>query len=261
MQVWSGPNAPRRSTFAGSAPLRVNSDNLKSGTKKRKGAVALSPDLYSQLLDAWGYVDDVFERVLKKYRRRESQHQHLSWDAYFAVPEIARTLTPQQAVRAHVSNNIVELRNFELDGFFFSPYTELFKADNSCIIGEYISSEDGEKAYAYGRIRFVFKHTLYSTEVEQIVDGNLTKKLEVKEAVFVDCDWYEVVEDAPEHVPTGLKRIRRNFHFDSARLLFATHVVAIHVAFWPEDPFADECDTYLVIHQRDRDPKNFVHVQ
>lgn len=168
-------------------------------------------------------------------------------------------MSPEQRLRSRPTNKIAEVRNFELDGFFFAPYTTRFKTDNSCVVCEYVESETQQKTLCYGRIRFVFRHVLFTKTTEVMKDGVRSTKVEEKAGVFADCDWYLQDQDNPVDELTGLKRIRRNPLFDSARLILVTHLLPVHLAFWPENPWDDDCDTYLVIHQRDRDPANFVH--
>ena len=200
-------------------------------------------------MDVWSVEDDVFERVLIKFRRRDSEYKELEIADYFSSGA-ERLLTVQQKLRAKPRNKVIELRNIELDGFYFAPYTEQFKTDNSCVMCEYNEEDEEEekKTICYGRIRAVFKHTLYTNEEGEPVSN-----------VFLDCDWYSVDEDCPQHELTGLTRIRRNLNFDKARISLATHILPVHLTFWPEDPFDKDCETYLVIHQRDRDPAYFVH--
>jgi hypothetical protein len=232
---------------------------VKVGAPKRKGMNALSPALYDQLLHFWSVQDDVFCRLLHKYLGRASNHQNLSFVDFFALPDVRRRLSQKQRLVSRPHNKISELRSFELDGFFFASYTEELKTDNSCVMCEFVEDQSGQRSVAYGRIRFIFKHTLYTKEVVTVRGNKRSKTVVENFAIILDCDWYSVVEDTPVDALTKLTRIQRNFNFESCRLALASHVLPIHVAFWPEDPFSDDCDVFIVIHQRDRDPEQFVH--
>lgn len=233
-----------RSTFAGARPLPVLGGTLTEGDICYRGAFTLDDELFDQLLRQWAIEDRGFETLYRTFRDQSGEDEPSSnfYEFWRTNPSALSRLTARQKSFSRCGNRAVTLQSFTFDGVTFKPFDPQVKYDNSYVAVRYQDVDDGP-SLCYGRIKKIFKHRLTGQRCNEEVSD-----------VFIECEWFSKVgvQDL-----TGLTRVTPNPNFDSARLAFAKHVLPASLSLREVDPFADHCNEFVVIVQRDRELERY----
>lgn len=182
-----------------------------AGSRDRKMRKTLVPATQKVVLDPQ-----------KRCRDCKKKPKKLVDDGYAGVFD-------QLLIRAHiseseserVSNKVYEYRQILLDGQEIRPVRYHLKDaafDNSYFLSEY-KDGGGRKLLGYGRV-----HRLFTFQGK----------------TYFEADWYSIYSESPKNPKTGLVRVVRDHHWDTARVELVKNIHPVEVAFVPADPFKDE---------------------